>query len=159
MIYTIYMQNDDTPPPSEGAEDARFDGAVAIPESLAKWAIVFPPFWLAWHRLWWPLVIYMLVVILSLSAFAVSRSTTILILASLPGLYLLLEGHQLRRQKYESQGFNLVDVIDASNEQSAINRFIANWKDQDQPSPKFKQTFPKRPQPSPSLGLFSGNEG
>ena len=70
MIYTIHMIQS-RPVALLGAdEDARFDGLVAISDGWAKWAVVAPPIWLAVHRLWFALLIYVLVMALGLVLFA-----------------------------------------------------------------------------------------
>ena len=159
MIYTIHMNNTDVAPVDDGVEDGRFDSVVAIPESTAKWAIVFPPLWLAWHKLWWPLVVYLLIGLLASAAFVAFQSLAILLLAGLPGMYLFLEGHQLRRYGLETRGYKLIDVVEASDETAAINRFVANWEEPARAPRKPIPTLMKRPTPAPSFGLFSGNEG
>lgn len=100
------------------------DQLVAIPEAPAKWALVAPPVWLAFHRLWWPLVVYGLFVTLCLVLLATNLALVALILMSLPGLYLLLEGRQLRINSLEDRGFHLSGIVDADCETSAIAHYL-----------------------------------
>lgn len=125
MIFTIHMQ-----PQQQfvGAEITRFDGLVVVPESHANWALLFPPFWLFHHRLWFALGVYGLIVILSMALLATPLAPAVLFLSGLPGVYLFLEGHQLRRAKLEAEGYALVDVVEASDERTALERFLCAYE-------------------------------
>ncbi|MEN0040622.1 MAG: DUF2628 domain-containing protein [Pseudomonadota bacterium] len=116
MIHTIYI-----PPSAEGGVDAMAE-AIAIPEGKAPWALIAPPLWLAWHKLWWALVVYLLVTAIALSLLATPAAPVTLLLGGLPGLYLLLEGHQLRRNKLERMGWRFVGVAEGHDEHEAIAR-------------------------------------
>ena len=128
MIYTIYAPKG---PLETRAEEllqltspGRFDKLVAIPEGLAKWALIAPPFWLAWHRLWWPLVFYFLFVVFCGALVATPFVPISLFLLSLPGLYLLLEGQQLRRNRLEANGLELSGIVDAGSDSAAIAHYL-----------------------------------
>jgi len=109
------------------ADDARFDMLTAIPDGTAKWALIFPPFWLAWHRLWGALIIYAAVVLVLLSLLNTGFAVAVLVLGGLPGLYLFLEGNSLRRDFMARAGWQSLGVVEAANEEEAIMRFVADW--------------------------------
>ena len=125
MIYTLYQ------PAGMADADNAFDGMRIVPEKVAPLAIVFPPFWLAWHRLWFPLAVYGLVAAIIAALVATPFWAVGLVLGGLPALYLWLEGHQLRRNKLERNGYQLVDVVEAKDAESALARHIALATDGD----------------------------
>ncbi len=115
------------------------DGLVAVPERLATWALLFPVFWLAWHRLWLGLVAYLIYTITLLALLTTPYLWVTLAIFGLPGLYLWLEGNQLLRAKLDRQGFALVGVVEGPDEQTAVARHLAQ-----QP---FAGTEPRKPLP------------
>jgi hypothetical protein len=157
MIYTVYMKSDARPLAGDETGETLFDSLQAVPEKNANWALVFPPFWLAYHRLWFALAIYGLVAVLLFSLLATPLAWGALMLMGLPGIYLLFEGNQLRRNKLEADGFELVDVVYAQNEEFALEKFLENWK---APSEK-SSSVSSRPliqQDAPSFGMFPQGE-
>ena len=50
------------------------------------------------------------------------------LLGGLPGIYLWLEGHQLRRNNLEAHGYELTHVIEAPDEKTALARVIADHR-------------------------------
>ena len=161
MIYTIHLKESHLALDIRSSEDVRFDNMVAIPESVAKWAIFFPPYWLAYHRLWWALILYLLATVLITIAAFVFQNPPLFFLSGLLGVYLFLEGHQLRRQRLDKLGYKLIDIVDCSTEQHAINRSIASWNDLSQQQSEFKQetgNFRSNSKSISGIGLFSHSE-
>lgn len=115
--YTVYL------PPKDALENQAEDFRL-VPDAKAPFAILFPPFWLAWHRLWLPLMAYAVVMVaifllaISFPSFALSY------LSILPGLYLLLEGYELIRKKLINNGWQYAGIVEASNKEEAEIRFI-----------------------------------
>ena len=114
MIYTVYAN-----PGQRQAENL-----VAVPESVAPWALVAPPIWLIAHRLWWWLAAYCLYLLLTMAISATSYALIAVELSWLPGLYLMLEGRELYRRKLEENGMEMVDLISADSEEEAIGRHM-----------------------------------
>ncbi|MEL6968467.1 MAG: DUF2628 domain-containing protein, partial [Pseudomonadota bacterium] len=110
-------------------EDGRFDHIIAVPDGLAKWALILPPFWLAWHRLWFALGIYLLVTLGVLGLLNTDFRIFVLLLGGLPGLYLMLEGNTLRRSRLEAQNWAMVGVREANSAEEAVERWLADWKE------------------------------
>lgn len=125
MIFTLYQA-----PVPAGGQDTSFDTLQAIPETTSKAALLFPPFWLAWHGLWWALAFYALLFVIAMTLLATSLAGAALLLGGLPGLYLYLEGHQLRRNRLERQGYVHVATVEAPDASVAIERYLAQWNDE-----------------------------
>ena len=88
------------------------------------------------------------------------HAVSVLFLGGLPGLYLFLEGNQLRRQKLDEQGYDPVGVVEASSAESAVERFIAYSEIAFFPAPVVNEELTSvrtRPAstPTPAFGLFS----
>lgn len=128
MIYTVHMASDARPAPGDETGESMFDSLTAIPEAKATWALLVPPLWLAYHRLWWELAIYGLATVLILGLLATPYAIVALLLSGFPGLYLLLEGHQLRRNHLSRLGYNHVATVDASSPNTALARFLSQWR-------------------------------
>lgn len=144
-----------------GSEENRFDGLVAVPDGVAKWALIFAPFWLAFHRLWFALAIYALATILIASLLATPLVAIPLLLSGLPGLYLFLEGNQLRRYRLERQGYEMLAVVDAEDKDTAIEKFLHRWQPESVGAkPTVHATKPtiKPAASKPSFGMFAGDE-
>ena len=116
MIYTIHA-----PLGSRDAETFK-----VIPESKAPWALIAPPVWLAFHKLWLPLLFYVVLSVFLIGLFLTPYWLVGYVLAGLPALYLLLEGNQLRRSALEDRGYQLRDVVDARDEDTALMRHLAS---------------------------------
>jgi len=158
MIYTFYMEPDARPLVGDEEGGSRFDSLTAIPEKNAYWALALPPFWLAYHRLWFALVIYLGVIILSIALLATSLAPVALLLGGLPGLYLFLEGNQLRRKKLEANGLEFVAAIEAPDRKFAFERFLSGWE-----APVTEQRKPTAQRPvqletAPAFGMFPDSE-
>lgn len=117
-IYTVY-----TPP--MGSKGNRTENIRFIEDGKSVLALVFAPFWLAWHRLWVPLLLY---TAFQMSVSLLVKDATSLPLAMLtvlPSLYLLLEGSQLLRNALERKGWHYSGVVDAQTKEEAELRFFA----------------------------------
>lgn len=158
MIYTIHMRPDAEPHARDTDGITVFDSLTAVPESVAKWALFFPPLWLAYHKLWWAFATYCLLAVLGIGLLLTPFWVVAILLGGLPGIYLFLEGNQLRREALQAKGIDMAAVIEAGNEKIALARFVAGWhppkqhKSPDLPVLK-KQTV------TPSFGMFPQGEG
>ena len=160
MIYTVYGRptND---PRSDDVDS--LDSLKAVPEGLSISALIVPPIWLAVKGLWWPLAFYALFWVFCLALLATPLALAVPFILGLPGIYLMLEGWELVRRKLELDGLTLLDLVEASGEQEAIGRFLAN-----EPTPEIINQ-PLHPQTSyqlsrgseetaPTFGMFSPRE-
>lgn len=157
MIHTIHIKGDARPLAGDDTGDSRFDGLVAIPDGVAKWALFFPPVWLAFHALWLPLLAWAILCVATLAGMTTQYWPVPLLLGGLPGLYLFLEGNQLRRNRLEWQGYETIGIVDARNPEFALQRFLAEGNlPQPKTKPPVRSDF-ARPgfSAQPSIGLFS----
>ncbi len=93
-------------------------------DAKAPLALIFPPFWLAWHRLWLELLVYAVVAIGIAMLAAWKPLPPVFYLSAIPGLYLLLEGNELIRRKLERKGWRFAGVVDGANQEEAEIRFV-----------------------------------
>jgi len=115
--YTVYL------PPEELSEN-REETFRLIPDSKAPLALIFPPFWLAWYRLWLPLMVYFVAIVAIMMLVFTSPSVAVSYLSILPGLYLLLEGYELVRNDLENKGWQYAGIVEAENREEADIRFL-----------------------------------
>ena len=150
MIYTIYgLPNADFQTPDVD----QLDGLKAVSEGLASWALIAPPIWLIIHRLWWPLFLCFLYWSFCLSLLATPFAAATPLIFGLPGLYLMLEGRELYRRNLEAQGLELVGLVEAASEQTAIARFL----DGQQPAGQSRTTAATQRQTGVSPQLSNGS--
>ena len=116
-IYSVYL-------PPENMSEPAADRFRLVSDSKSPMALIFPPFWLAWNRLWLELLAYAVVVLVIGLLAAWKPSTAVLYLSALPGLYLLLEGSALISGKLERAGWRFAGVVDADTREAAEIRFI-----------------------------------
>lgn len=164
MIYTIYGRSDAEFAPHEVD---RFDDLRAVSEGLAIMAVIAPPIWLIYHRLWWPLAFFLLYWAFCLTLLATPFKVLIPFIIGLPGIYLMLEGRELYRRKLESDGLSLLGLADASSEPEAIGRFLDGHqiparfpkpKETARQSDSSPQLSDGAEQSAPVFGLFSARE-
>lgn len=97
-----------------------------IPDTKSTLALFFPPFWLIWHKLWLPLMVYFCVIVAIMILAFNNPSIAVSYLSVLPGLYLLLEGYELVRKNLENKGWQFVGIVEGENKEEAEIRFIAD---------------------------------
>jgi len=114
--YNIYM------PPESGPQSDLAD-AVYLPDNKAWLAALAPPIWLIWHRLWWALTVYIIYLILVFLLLLTPWQYAVSLLSAIPALYLLLEGRELVRQRYENRGWGQIGVVQANSEEDAVIRY------------------------------------
>jgi len=100
-----------------------------VPDTKATLALFFPPFWLIWHKLWLPLMVYFCVIVAIMLLAFTSPGIAVSYLSILPGLYLLLEGYELVRKNLESKGWQFAGIVEGENKEEAEIRFIVNHED------------------------------
>ena len=121
-IYAAYL-------PPENGKGNFVDSFQLVSDAKSPFALLFPPIWLAWHKLWLPLLVYGVIAIAILLLAAWSPSAPIGWLAMLPGLFLMIEGNELLRRKLERNGWQFAGVIEAGTREDAEVRFITENTD------------------------------
>lgn len=114
-------------PPADRID--RGENLVFIKDGFSWVAALFAPFWLVVHRLWWPLLGY---VVLS-ALFELVRQGTSLdprwISLAGAGLHLLVgfEAHTLRRWGLDRRGWHTLGSVTARNIAEGERRFFEAW--------------------------------
>ena len=151
-IYSVYL------PPESGNEAS--DRTVFLGDGPALLALIVPIVWLLWHRLWLEAALYVLIMV----AFGVSTQFGYpeigAFLSFLPGLYLMLEGRELVRCRYERSGWHFDGVVEAGDIEAAELRYFSNFVEATRIEPPKTENQPKSPifsnhirRPAP-IGLF-----
>ncbi len=101
-----------------------------MPQTHASWLTVprcsrwsCPPLFLVWHRLWWPLVLYVLATILLMVIGAAVSEGLSAALGILPGLFLFVHGRELVRGNLLARGWREAAAIAADDAGEAELRF------------------------------------
>ncbi len=156
--YSVYLPPDDANKP-QTASDISYAKFLVDGKCIA--AVFLPPLWLIWNRLWWGFAVYLAFsAIISLLAFTDYREA-IVFLSMIPGLFLLLEGHELIRQYWEDKGWRFVGVVHGRNAEEAELRFFEAYENQgnEQGSEFVRKpqlnAIEMKPAPIPSIGLFA----
>ena len=117
--YTVHL-------PPQGGASGELERARFVPERSSLLALVVPIVWLLWHRLWYALAVYLLIGGIASVLASWTQSPPIGLLATLPGLYLFLEGRQLLRGRLERQGWRFAGVVEADNAEEADLRYFSD---------------------------------
>jgi len=121
--YSIYL-----PPDKQAQEDG--SAVKFLVDGNAVYAVMLPPVWLVWHRLWWALGVYISLVAIILLLVTTPWRDAALFLSLIPGLYLWLEGNELIAQKYQRRGWRFVGVVQGANEEDAELRYYDLKRDE-----------------------------
>lgn len=148
-VYNVFLPPDQDPAKLES-------GFRLVPESKSVLALIFPPFWLAWHRLWLALLVWLVIAAIIVLIGLWQPGPLIGYLWALPGFYLLLEGHQLVCNRLERSGWRYAGIVEAENPEEGELRFVMNsphlFSDESHKA-KHSATLPDF-KPSVSTGLF-----
>jgi hypothetical protein len=97
-----------------------------VPEGFAWGAFVLGPFWLAWHRLWLGLVLWLVLTLATLGVGSAldfgPEQRTAVELALMFGFGLV--GHDLRRRRLAALGRPVRGVVAAPDAETALHRFL-----------------------------------
>lgn len=95
-----------------------------VEDGFSKWALIAPPFWLAWHRLWLGLAVWGFIISFLVWLAAMNLPVVAGILSVLPGLYLGLEGSSMVMAKLQSDGWQQIDISFGRDLEEAEARFF-----------------------------------
>lgn len=118
--YRVFEFPHALPQKKAAGEDVRF-----IRDGFSFLALVFPTIWLLWQRLWIAFALF--VMLMAAFVFIADKISPLLVvlLNALVGLYLGLEGTNLKSLKLKNKGWQEVDVIIANDEEEAEVRFFS----------------------------------
>jgi hypothetical protein len=112
-------------PRPDGASEAALVDAVFVPEGFSRTAFFLGPFWLAWHRLWLELLVW-LVVFTMLASASGSFITPFasFVIGVLLEVLLGLEANNLRSGRLARGAYRLVDVAAGATRDDAERNFF-----------------------------------
>ncbi len=124
QTYTVHE------PPNTSADRVdRAERLVFIKEGFSWGAVLFGPLWLLAHRLWWPLIGYLVAytaIEATRLAAIVDRRWIGLILIAL-NLLLAFEGDSLRRWALARRGWRMLGASSGRNRAECERRFFEAW--------------------------------
>ncbi len=118
-IFTVHL-----PPESLVTGNERREHAVLIAETNPLSALIFPLLWLLWHRLWWAAVFYLLIWVSLVMVLDTGYGMMVTLITFVPGIFVFLEGNQLRRGRLQRKGWSLDGVIEGENRDCAEIRYF-----------------------------------
>jgi hypothetical protein len=154
------LPGEPAPRPATASEAALVE-AVFVPEGFSRAAFFLGPFWLAWHRLWLELLVWLVVFGVLATLPFIGPGTSFMIGVVLEVL-LGLEANNLRRGKLARSAYRLVDVAAGATRDDAERSFYRRTLETgDVPPEPAKESArpPPLPPPPPNpqaevLGLF-----
>jgi hypothetical protein len=164
-IYTVHG------PVATKAGKPPADAIVFVRDGFSWPALVFGPFWLIWHRLWWGLLGYLVLMIVAGVAMArLGLGTDARLFVNLLiSLLMGLEGTSLRRWTLSRRKWRLLDLVAADDRDAAEQRFFDRWspaaaatpapQDRGGPPPPRMPGFSAPPQSGGIIGLFPEPQG
>ena len=121
-VFAIYAASSPNRPSLSQQADA-----VVVREGFSFWAFLMPMVWCAYHRAWRPFgVLVTLTVLLALVCgdFGLDNSALMLAMDALVALFVGLAAADLRGSALQRQGFDLVNVVIADKEDTALLRHL-----------------------------------
>jgi len=111
-VYTVFVPDFGRRTPLSDAEQyAALPDALFVREGFSRAAFFLGPVWLAWHRLWGFLLLWLALAFLFVFEAPKAFNVGAIICVALALEFLLgLEGNNLRRGELARRGFRLVDV-------------------------------------------------
>jgi hypothetical protein len=124
QTYTVYE-----PRPAPEDVDERAAGLVFVKEGFSFYAFLVPPLWLAFHRLWIELAVYVAVSLAAggLIALAGMPQETASLAALAINLVLGYEARDLYRRALERRGYVLRAVVSGRGQDECELRFFQDW--------------------------------
>lgn len=127
QIYTVHDLGD-----TSGSAQERADRLLFVRDGFAVFAVISPVLWFIWHKLWIPLVAYVVVVFLMMGigeAFGLGE-TALGVLSLLVNIGIGLEANNIRRFFLARDGAREIGVVSGDNLEECEYRFFATWSDE-----------------------------
>jgi hypothetical protein len=124
ISFTVHERPD---PPADRIDRAA--GVIFVRDGFSWSAALFTPLWMLAHRLWWPLLAYVVAAgVLELLRQVVTIDTGWLTLATLAlGLLIGFEAATLRRWSLARRGWTTLGSVSGRNAQDCERRFFDLW--------------------------------
>lgn len=161
-VYTVHEA------PARGSASSVAERFVFVRDRFSRWAFLFAPLWMLWHRMWLVLIGYVLIsggIEAALVSFGASR-TAIAVVGLLISLLVGLEASTLRRLTLHRRGWTSVGVVSGADLEDAERRFFDAWLRETRPENSAADAttsspssgtpvgVPRVPQPPHVIGLF-----
>lgn len=117
-------------PASAGSSvEDRASRLVFTKEGFALWALVAPLLWLLFNRLWWELILFLLLTIAVVIAVKTGAGSDVAAgwASFLLNLVFAFEARDIKRRALERRGHRLVGIVTARNLEEAERRFLTEW--------------------------------
>ena len=157
MIFLVFEPKDGLKNTPTLADAER---VVFLREKFSWPALFFGPFWLAWHRLWLVLLLW-IAALFALGMLVASlklNETAMLAAFAVPSLIIAFEATAIRRRKFLRKGMRDAGVVIAQDIEIAERRFYADWAKRAGAAPAERPALPPGSvpplAPSAVLGLF-----
>ena len=123
-VYSVYL-------PTSGRSSLRIaERTEFVREGFCWRALAFGPFWLMWHRLWRPFLVYIAGVVgigAAVGSLGLSPVSALLLLG-LMDWYLGCEGAGMIGARLRRRRFRLADVVTGSKMDEVERRFFTRWQ-------------------------------
>lgn len=124
LTYTVHEPPN---PPADRID--RAESLVFVKDGFSWTAALFAPIWLLLHRMWWPLLGYIvLTALFDLALWSTAVPSDWVLLATI-GLHLLIgfEADTLRRWKLDRSGARTLGSVSGRNADECERRFFEEW--------------------------------
>jgi Protein of unknown function (DUF2628) len=151
-VYTVHE-----PPRRSDDALAHTDRFAFVRDGFSWPAFLFAPLWMARHRLWLALIVYLLVVfVLGAATRVLGAGDWVLAIGLLVALLVGFEASTLRRYGLARRGWKILGVVVGDDLEAAERRFFDAWVAGRVPRPAATSASgPAAPAPSgPIIGLF-----
>lgn len=99
---------------------------VVIRDDFAFLAVIFPVFWLVWHRLWFAALAALLATVaITLSGELLASDTAVVLAGIAIGIFVGLEGPAMRVARHRRDGYREAGAVQASDVTEAELRWFA----------------------------------
>jgi hypothetical protein len=116
---------------TRSATAGREANARFVRDGLSLFALLLPPLWLIWNRLWFALAVYIVFAATMLGLEMTQWSVATAAIGFLPALYLFLEGNRLVADRLSENGWQLSDIIQADTLDAAEYRWFDQFRKQE----------------------------
>lgn len=157
MIFLVFEPRNG---PANAPTLADAERVVFLREKFSWPALFFGPFWLAWHRLWlalalWVVATFSLGILMVSLKFPDSMMSAVFLV---PSLIIAFEATAIRRRKLLRKPMRDAGVVIAQDIEIAERRFFADWAKRAGAAPTERPALSAGAMPpldpSPVLGLF-----
>ena len=153
--YTVHL------PPAGQPERTALERVRFIKDAGSLPALVFPALWLLFQRLWYGLVVYLLIALCFAILSRVVGNQALNLLSILPAIYLFLEGGELVRARLVRSGWRFAGVVEAGSLAEAEERWFKAHPPAERPAPAAAPAWSVATVPAagpsgaePSIGIF-----